>query len=483
MPATPAALREVRDRVGTLQWRRNRLALLGAICQGIAALVAAAAVAILAAGFASPETFGAIAMGGAFAAVAACTAAAYRLWCRWLSLPAAARLADSAAHLQDRLATAVWIAEKAPPPRLAALLVLDALERAASWKPERIEPRRVPPAVVLPPLSLCLLIAALFAVRHLGRETAPRIADRAVPESAQLASRNAAERAAQRDSLTAARTFDPRQRRGALATDSDSAATASGHEGGEGAPRAGGAAGLAASRGAVTTLAGKLQAMILGRRGADAPPSRASPGQLARQPQGMPGPRKDGAAASTSAPMQRGAAAPAAPSARERTGLRTKPAPQASKESSSMPAQRSGTAARQPGPEEAGARMREGGDAARAPGEVAMGPAPPGNAPRAGTAVSPETLFGSQQEGRREQRMAPGGMRSSTFKLALFSVASPDRAAAGGGTKGKGASTTLPRGAAAPLNPEQAEEESMERPQVPVPYENTVRRLYAPSSD
>jgi len=276
MPATPAALRELRDRVAAIQWRINGLALASAFCKASAALLAAAAITVLAAYLAPPEIFGAIAGASGLAAMTSCALVAYRSWRGWVSLRAAARLADRTARLQDRLSTALWTAERAPAPRLAPLLVLDALERAGSWQPERIAPRRIPRAAVLPVLTLCALIAALIAVRRASREAMPQPASYA--ESAKPAPRDARKRIPRTHPLFAARGADRSE--GSAAPVHGPRSTASGETALEereqtSADSAGGEP--AEGRQAKAGLAGTLQAMILGQPGTESPRSGQQP--------------------------------------------------------------------------------------------------------------------------------------------------------------------------------------------------------------
>lgn len=167
MPVVPQALAEIEGRLEEIRHRLNRRTLFAALCPLAAALLVLASLLVWSALRANPESFTMAVYATAGAAALLVIWAALRVAGGWLSLAAAAQVADERGGMQERLSTVLWLARSgAPAPPLAPVLVADTLARRDAWKLATIAPRRVPFEVAYPIAALALLLGvALFAQR------------------------------------------------------------------------------------------------------------------------------------------------------------------------------------------------------------------------------------------------------------------------------------------------------------------------------
>jgi len=162
MPAVPAALAEIEDRLAEIRYRLNRRTLVSVLCPIVAALLVVAALITWSAARGTAESFAIALWAGGAAAAIVLAWGALSLANRWLSLAEVARLADERAGLRERLSTVHWLARAGNPSPLAPVLIVDTFEQRARWQASAIVPRRFPWEIGAPLAALALLGAALF---------------------------------------------------------------------------------------------------------------------------------------------------------------------------------------------------------------------------------------------------------------------------------------------------------------------------------
>jgi hypothetical protein len=167
---------EVEAQISAIRRRRNSLAVQRALAAGLSAALLGGSVVVGAALRGSSGPF-AIAVVLTAAGTVACIGYMVRhTWRDWLSLPAAAQLADTRAALKDRLTTLLAVAPISPVPPLRPLLLDQVLQARQHWGVETLAPRRVSPWLALVPLAAAVFIATTFYARPAAVGTAHRFA-------------------------------------------------------------------------------------------------------------------------------------------------------------------------------------------------------------------------------------------------------------------------------------------------------------------
>ena len=258
MPAITVGVAEVEERLRQLRRRVNsRTALhVGSIGLSIVLLVAAALLVLALRG--SPLLFRTAVWSGLVLVVATVSIGVVVTRRRWLSLTAAASMADRHGDLTQRLVTLMDLRQRPRPSRFGPVLVAQVLALGARWDPRRVAPRRIPRTVLLPLAALLVLVATA-------------VLEQQTPAAA--ATQASATRPATGNQQARAQQASPQDSDQAHATGPDAAAAG---QNARGAQRAGTNPGTAAPNGAGTEPSA---AAARSGQTQDAPGSQPAPGR------------------------------------------------------------------------------------------------------------------------------------------------------------------------------------------------------------
>jgi hypothetical protein len=528
MPAVPAALAEIQDRLEEIRYRLNRTSLIAVLCPVLGVLFVLAALLTWSAARATAESFALAAYAAAAAAVLVLLRTGLALWGRWLSLADVARLADARGRMQDRLTTVLWLARSGKRPPLAPVLVADTVGRRAAWEVSRIASRRWPYELAYPAAGLLVLAAVVL----LAPEPPATLPD-------QLASHPPAERQME---MAVPQPPPPPARRQELrggplleaSGDTESGEPGSEPAGGKAGARQG-AALTAQLRGAIREALGRLEQTERARDLAKGDAVRAEsadaelPSHTGLRATGIEEPTAGESATGSQPPGEgrerdsaEGALEARARSVRqdaaENTGREHQPPrgpndkprdrSRAAEGSESWEPGKDGKAASMPGTDKplettegkgaggastdeiAGSPKKKGGldrkGESREQGEPSSssesdgrGRQPGGARAASGSGTDPEGLYAST--GGRGSRLGQG-TPAGTFKLTLGSFLA-DGPAGGGKPRGDERAAAADGRAAVSeppaLNPRQTADDALRRADIPPEYEEIVRRIYS----
>jgi len=170
MPAVTLALAEIEERLEEIRYRINLRSLIAFAAPTVGVLLGLTALLVWSAARATPDSFSISLYAGIVLAVVLTLWSALALWRRWLTLEHVARLADERGCMQQRLTTALWLAHRPVQPPLAPLLVADTVDRRDAWRAAAIVPRRFPFELGYPLAGAIALAVALFLARRLPPE-------------------------------------------------------------------------------------------------------------------------------------------------------------------------------------------------------------------------------------------------------------------------------------------------------------------------
>lgn len=162
----------IASQLAALRRRVNLLLVQEAVFGGLALVIGAAALVLLAAFTLRPLAFLLVAAMVAPVALAGLPAVAGKCWRRRATLARAASLADRRAGLKDRLATLIALRAAGATPPLWPYLVEDTLSLSDRFEPAHIEGRRISSALY-PFLAACMLAALVAPVALVARKSAP----------------------------------------------------------------------------------------------------------------------------------------------------------------------------------------------------------------------------------------------------------------------------------------------------------------------
>ena len=164
MPAVTLGFAQVEERLRRIRSRRNLIALRGSLLIAASNVVLFVA-ALVAIARRAPEPWFNIALWGGVAVVAAHTiVTALSLQRIWMPLDRMARWVDSAAHLDDRLATLRAESSRLEGSRFTPLLLSQTLALSSRWEPQALIPRTFPRAAIALGISLIALLLTILLV-------------------------------------------------------------------------------------------------------------------------------------------------------------------------------------------------------------------------------------------------------------------------------------------------------------------------------
>lgn len=153
----------IHEEMQALRRRLNGLAAQQTAALALSTGIIAATVLILTALRGGSNAFTVVSALAGATAVSTAVILTWRLRRRWLSLAAAAHLADQRSALDGRLVT--LLADPAPSSPLRPLLLQQIEHATPRWRVDQLAPRRVAPATMLVPATLLLCGATLFLLR------------------------------------------------------------------------------------------------------------------------------------------------------------------------------------------------------------------------------------------------------------------------------------------------------------------------------
>lgn len=156
---------EVEARLHLVRRRINAFTLQHVAYLGLSVLAVVAAGLVICGLRASAETFRAAAWSSLGVVLAVAAFGAFVLAARWVDLGQAATLTDRRTGLSDRLTTLMALRARPQESRLLPLLVTQALDLRARWRPESVAPRGVPRSAFVFLASLALLASTAFLER------------------------------------------------------------------------------------------------------------------------------------------------------------------------------------------------------------------------------------------------------------------------------------------------------------------------------